>query len=495
MPTVTLPIQAGLLSDLAPEDIFKLGGLQTASNVIPVNNQYLPVLDLFTFNSTAISGTPSQGITVQCPNDFVFYNFVGSSTHLYRFTSSAMTNKSGATYTSPNWQFEQYGNWLIATNELDVPQILKGIDGAGSFAALGGTPPKAAYCLMFNGYLILAHLGDDADLGDDAKGIRWSSLENPEEWTSAPATTGGDFQSFPDTIGAITGIKRIGDVFAIFSERSITIGYPSAGYIFEFKTNYHTNIGCFYPNSLISIGPACYFWGQDSIYMIDVSLQIKDIARGKIKRTLFQDINMSLDNNICICHDKTNSLIIWSYASTGCVSGFDRMLCYNYDTDSFTRITGVSGVALFLGSTAGLSIDELTDMSIDDIVSSIDSNYWLNKSLQPMIVNASKKVCTLTGSALEVNLLTGEFQDLPKVVTVTKAYAPIERLTGSASITAQGRYSSLDAYSVNSANSFKSDGTADMRYSNKRLAFNIKGSGFSAITSQLRVDIIERGTR
>lgn len=495
MPALDLPIKAGLLNDFSDIDIFIAGGLKVANNVIPINSRYLPVLDLNTFCNTAVSGTPSTGGTWQSLADSLYYNFISTSTHIYRFTASGLTDKSGATYTGIGWQWEQYGNWLIATNGADNPQVFKDFEGAGAFTDLGGSPPIAKYCLMFNGYLILANLSSDVDLGTDAKGIRWSALEGIENWTTDPAGTGCDYQSFPDAIGTITGIERMGDVLAIFTERSITIGYPSASFIFEFKHNYINSIGCFYPQSLISVGAACFFWGQDSIYMIDSSLQVTDIAKDKIKRNLFTDINITLDTSIYVVHDKTNSLIMWSYASTSAVSGFDRILCYNYDTNTFTKIN-LTGYTLMTGATGGISIDQLTTLSIDEINSTIDSNYWLNRALQPMIVDTDdSKIKTLTGDALTIELHTGEFQDSPKYVTIINAYTPAENVTGSLNITPYGRYSSADAFAVGTTSTFKSNGMADIRYSNKRIAFNLQGSGFTAINNQLKIEVQERGNR
>ena len=488
-----LPINKGWMPDLVSNDIAKAGGLVTAKNIIPVSGNYLPVLGKSTFNSTALSGTPVGGCTIQ-DTDGGYVNFAGTSTKLYRFTKGSLTDitrVSGGAYASVSWQFEEYGSWLLATDGVDEVQVLKGLTAA-NFQALGGSPPeKAKYFLVNNGYLVLAHITESTILSP--KKIRWSGLENIETWTIDPAGTGADSQDFPDMKGIITGIGSIGDNFVIASEYSLTLGsYTGGAFIFQFQPNYVKNIGCFYPKSFISVGNGLFFWGRDSIYMVDNTGAPHDIG-GSIKKTLFSDINIEYAHLISVSHDPTNGLIMWGYPRVSSTTP-NRILVYSYKEDRFTYID-LDSYCLWVGSVGSISIDELTT-SIDELNIPIDSNYWLNNQLQPFLVDTSdSKIKTLTGSALTTEIETGEVYENPKVLMARKVYTPVELLTGSGTVTIKHRYSALDSQTSATATAIKSDGYTDVRSTNRRLAVNLTASGYSKLGNVIEIDAVESGSR
>ncbi len=487
---IKLPINAGWMPDLSYKEIAEKGGLAIAKNIIPVSGNYLSVMDKATFCDIAPSGTPINGICVQDTNG-EYYNFLGTSTKLYRFNKGNMTDITRTTgnYTASTWNFEQYGNWLIATDFSDDIQVLKGLTAA-NFQALGGSPPKAKFILMNNGYLIAANLNEGGVL--KPKKIKWSGLENIETWAIDPAGTGADEQEFPDMIGNITGIGAIGKNFIIASEYSLTLGYhdPSGVYIFRFERNYVKNIGCFYPQSLISIGNALFFWSRDSIYMVDQSGAVREIGQN-IKRTVFSDINVGNAFRITTAHDFRNGLVMWAYPMASSTYP-NRILVYNYLEDRFTHVD-IDCYALWIGAIGGISIDELTTTGVDGTYIPIDSNYWYNNQLQPMVADtADSKVKTASGNVLPVEVMTGEIMDTPNRLLARKAYVGIENAVGG-SVVVKHRNSPLQSYSSSASSSVKSDGSVDLLTSNNRLAFDIQASGFTKLGNEIEIDIVKRG--
>ena len=557
MPRITLDISKGYMPDLMLEDILAAGGLAKATNVLPIAGNYLPLSGKVTYNNTAVSGTPLQGIYAQ-ESDGDYHNFLGTSTKLYRFTKSLMTDVSKAVtdttisfaapdtindsnsglgifnagdtievsgtvsndgtytvdtvaagsittveqtivleaagssftirvvYSATNWDFTVYGDWLVATDyEYDI-QVLKGIGTGTTYADLGGTPPKAKYSLMNHGHLVLGFVNSGTAA---PKKIQWSAKENIESWT-ADLATGADSQDFPEMIGVITGLANIGEAFGIFAEDSITIGYYiEGGYTYGFKQNAVKNIGCFYPASLVSIGDLVFFWSRESVWMWNGSGYPTEIGVN-LKRTLFAAVDTGNANRISVAHDRINSLVIWAYPSTTSDGTPDKMVAYNYNENRWTGPIDISCELLMLGSTGGFTINELTSTLINnETTHTIDSRFWIGDDLQLLVVDDSdSKAKTLTGTPLEAEIETGEYHDNDQVYMITKAFPPVDGLAGSGSVAVKHRYSILDTSGYGAESSIKSDGSADLRTSNRRIGLNVKATNFSRIGKQITIE-------
>lgn len=491
MSTVSFNINAGWTPDLPKADIAKSNGLVTAKNILPVGGSYLPVLNKAAYNSTAASGTPISGITMQ-NSDGTYYNFLGTSTKLYRFDNTNMTDvtRAAGAYTATSWSFAKYGTWIVATDFADDVQVLKDLGSGTNFVALGGSPPKAKYCLVNSGHLILAYIDDGTAY---PKKIIWSAREDIEDY-SASLVTGSDSQEFPDMDGVITGIGALGDAFVLAAQNSLTIGYYAGGtYTYNFQINAVQNIGCFFPGSFVSIGSEVFFWGKDSIYRFNGEAPPIDIGN-KIKKTLFSLINLSYSQKITVACDKVNSLILWAFPSTGSTNP-DTILIYNYLEDRFTYIS-MDLYCLFIGATGGLLLDSLTSSIIDEVSILLDSNYWTANDLQPILFcTDDSKAKTFSGPSLTAEIETGEFEDIPKMNRINKAYIPIEGESATGSVIIKHRYSKTDAQTSSSSSSIKSDSSVDLRTTNRYLSLNLQASSFIKLGNTITVDIAQTGSR
>jgi hypothetical protein len=500
--SLPLDISKGWLPDLLPEDIAAAGGLVKASNVIPVAGNYLPVLDKAQYTTNAaMSGTPLQGLYCQTQADGTYYNFVGTTTKIYRFSSKTSVTdatKTAATYTATFWSFVVYGDWLIATDYEYAPQILKGINvdlAVTKFVDLGGIPAGfgAKYMIMNHGHLIAAYYKTTAD-GVLPKGIRWSGREAPESWT-ASLTTGADEQLFPEMLGIITGIKNVGDSFGVFAEDSITLGYYIGGqYTFGFKQNAIHGIGCYYPGSLISIGNLVFFWSKKSAWMWDGAGYPTEIGVN-LKKSVISQVNSSYSDAISVCHDRDNSLIMWLYPDQSSTGNPNKMVVYNYAENRWAGPISMTGRCIFSGATGGFPADSWTGLQADDIQIKADSAYWLGKEIQPLLVGTDGYANTFSGSPLTCELETGEVHQNDVVFMAKKAFIPVDGLLGAGSVKVKHRYSMIDGQAESSASSIKSDGTADLRTSNRRLALNVQAQNFTRIGKTLTIEGEQVGRR
>ena len=490
MAKITFPISAGWMPDLSHSDILKAGGLVVAKNILPVNRGYLPVFNKATYNANAVSGTALSGLYVQ-DSDGIYYSFLGTTTKLYRFTSSALTDisKAATTYSGTHWSFTEYNKWLVATNFAENPQVLKGLT-ASAFVDLGGSPPKAKFCLTNNTHLVLGYLNDGTV---KAKDLRWSARGNPEDYVASDLT-GSGFQELTDMLGAMTGIGAIGDSFAIASENSISLGYYIGGAdTYAFKINAVRGVGCYYPQSFISIGIETYFWGKDSIYSYN-GVDIEDIGLA-IKKTVMTDINLTYSHRISVAHDRINNLIIWLYPTLSSTGTPNRMLVYNYVEKRWTVI-GMSADALFLAVSGGQTMDSLATTLIDGLGVLIDSNFWLANQIQPMLVdNVDSKIKAFTGDMLEMEIETGEISDLPKMLNAQKVYPSIIGAGATGSYVFKYRGSDEAAQGASSTYSTTADKATIVSVVGKKLAVNLKSSNFIKMSGGIDAEIVQRGGR
>ena len=486
----SFPIGAGWLPDLPPTDILKAGGLVVAKNILPVAGGYAPVFDKATYNASAASGTALNGVYVQ-DVDSLYYNFLGTTTKLYRFTASLMTDisKLATTYTGTSWNFSEYNKWLVATNFAENPQVLKGLTVANC-VDLGGSPPKAKFCLTNNTHLILGNINDGTAKPKD---VRWSARGNCEDWTPS-ALTGAGFQELTDMLGVITGIGALGDSFAITSENSVSVGYYVGGAdTYSFKINAIRGTGCYFSQSFISIGTDTFFWGKDSIYRYN-GVDIEDIGV-LIKKTVMPNISMTYSHRISVAHDRINGLIIWLYPTLASAGAPDRMLVYNYIEKRWS-IIGMSGDALFVAVSGGILADGLALTLIDSLGVLIDSSYWLANAIQPMIVdNADSKVKTFSGPMLEMEIETGEISDLPKMLNAQKIYPSLIGVGAAGGYVVKYRASDEAYQSSSLTYTTTADKTTMVSAVGKKLALNLKSSNFIKVARQIDTDIVERGGR
>lgn len=499
MGKISINISGGYMPDFSTEEVTEKGGLVRANNTLPISGGYYPIRDKATYNSNAAAGTPIRGVCVQA-TDGNNYNFLGTSTKLYRFDNSAMsdyTRSVGGAYNATFWDFALYGNWIIATDYESVPQIKKIISDGTNFTALGGTPPNAKYCLIDHGHLIFAYLNYGGVVYP--KQIMWSGKELPEGMDTASPTdlaTGADSQEFPEMDGVITGLARIGNGWAIFAERSITsASYMGGGFTFTFQINAIKNVGCFFPGSLISVGDRAFFWSRDSMWELSSS-GLKEIGQN-VKRTVMQSLNLNQTGKIVAWPDMTNSIIHWLYVTTSSTSP-DNIFSYNWaeekaTTASITAFTGMQGI------TGGVVIDSMTAANGYPVINSMNNlidTYNAGNNLQTIVIDSSdSKAKTLTGDQLTAEFETGEVQDAEAVTMVKKAYIPVEGLTGISVVTPKHRYSLIDAQTSGNTSSIKSDGVADIRVTNRRHAINFTIKDFTKVGKTIHLEVEQSGGR
>lgn len=507
MTRIPIKIDKGWMPDFPADEVGQMGGLVKATNILPVTGAYYPVKDkviyLPYFPTSLSGGIPVKGACFQSLANENHYNILATTRHLYGFDKSGARMLTRETispfqqYTGVSWDFAQYGNWIIATNLADEVQVLKSIDNPTlRFVNIGSAKcPRAKYCLVDHGYLILAYLSYNSQLYYNQ--IMWSGQELPESWDYDNPThldTGADVQDFPDMDGVITGLAKVGAGWAIFAENSITTAVFSGGsYTFSFNNNVVKNVGCFYPGSLISIGELVFFWSRDSIWEFSQS-GVREIGQN-IKRTLFGSLDTSSSLKIQAIPDLSRNMIHWIYVTNSSLYP-NMVLNYNYLDGRFTQ-TEISCYAAMRGITGGTVSDQLNSANgypnIDNLHYIIDS---LNAGSQfeTIIFDTDGYIKNLSGNILKADIQTGEFGDVETVTELGKAYIPIEGNV-SGSVIPKHRYSTMASQITEQPSPIKPDGTVDLRVNDRRHSLDISLTDFSRIGLSLQVDSRTTGRR
>jgi hypothetical protein len=427
------------------------------------------------------SDTPQNAVQYQAV-DGNNYLFVGTGTKLHRMGASNkyfedVTRTASNYSTGTNlWSFLQWGDYAIATNFADDPQVMTSMDTDANFVALSTldeTPPKGKYLLQHKGHIILAHVNDGAA---KPKRIVWSGLEDPSKWT-ASLTNGAGGQTFADS-GDITGIANVGDSFAILHTNSISVGrYSGAPYTFVFEHNRVKNIGCEYPGSVISIGDRIFFWGNDDIYEFD-----GNAARGigfGVKETIIPNINASYTYRITAMHDEINGIVFWSWANADSTDGnYTRILCYNYRVKRYTWLDTTGECIFGFKKGAVYNPDDMTNIYTEYVEGVTpadavilegfsDSSEWQSGGWVFASIDTDNVLNTYDNSFLTGVITSGEFKVDDNVLMVDRVRPNASAYSTNPIVRVGSRMEENDGVSYTALSTVGSNGYADLRSSGR----------------------------
>lgn len=414
-------------------------GATEAKNVLPGAKSYLPLPDISPITD-AMDAFMRGGIAVRDKDDVV-YNYAGNETKLYSIsadTHSDKTNVGGAYALSDeeNWEFQKWGEKLIAVAIDEPPQI---ITLAGSnFADLAGSPPKARHIAVINNFVVLANLNEGGTLKPQK--VRWSAIDDETDWT-ASATTQSDSQELKSDAGSgggfIMGITG-GEWGNIFQEYSIwRMTYVGSGQgIFQIE-EVLPGVGTPAKNSITQEGRYTHFLSQEGFVQLIDGFQIKYIGKEKIDATFFADVNDRYMHRIVGGSDPTSAIVSWIYPSTSSSDGTpDKIICYNWFTERWTHgAINLEWIYQALGQGFTLEGLDAVSSSIDALTPTLDSRAWVGGALQLAIYDTSHKKGVLGGTALSAIIETAEAMINPGKRTQVTGVRPL--VDGATTLTVQ----------------------------------------------------------
>lgn len=182
-------------------------------NALPADGSYIPMPLLVLFTGS-LSVKPISGFFARQIDGSVKI-IVGSAAKLWALNPTTLLwddiSEPATTYSASDdepWVFAQFGNFVVAVNANDDPQVFE-LGVSTDFADLGGAPPRARIVQAVGPFLMLGNLTSNQNR------VHWSGLENITQWT--PGTNNSDFQDFPEG-GQIVGITRSKDPLVLMQK-------------------------------------------------------------------------------------------------------------------------------------------------------------------------------------------------------------------------------------------------------------------------------------
>lgn len=316
----------------------------------------------------------------------------GSGTHSITQHYSALSNDA-------QWQFQQFGNLLFATQHNAVLQVFD-LTGTGQFTDGAGSPPQAAYISVVGRFLVLSGL-----LSAPFR-IQWSGLNATTTWTSG--VNSSDFQDFPDG-GIVRGVAG-GEAGIIFQDQaSRRMSYlPGSPLIFQIERMTQDK-GLYAPYTIIRAGEKIFFYSGQGFHKIEPGGVPEPIGRERVDRTFLLDLDIGNLQLFIGAADPRTSRVYWAYKSTaGALGNYDKLLGYDFLLDQFFPIN-MQGEFLLGLSQSGITLEGLDaiNANVDAMTLTLDA---YPTAVQPQLAqfNSAHKLGFFTGMNLEANLITGE---------------------------------------------------------------------------------------
>jgi hypothetical protein len=232
---------------------------------------------------------------------------------------------------------ESWGGWILATNNIDVPQVRKDSAPGATFGPLtitGGNFTKCKQFIRRQPYVMA--VGTDTTLaGDFARArVRWCSDDNVEMWEPKPENTAGDFE-IRDVSGEIQGACPLGDATAIYSNEAVTIAsYIGPPYVFSFVTTLR-GFGIYGPKAVCAVGRLNYGIGPQGVFQTDgYSYQL--LGDDNFRRWLKDNVDASSAakrHEITCLHNEFTDTVHFCFPV---LTGGYRMLYWKLDRQKFT---------------------------------------------------------------------------------------------------------------------------------------------------------------
>lgn len=376
-------------------------GLVEAKNVVPSFKSYKPTKGLAPVSTNALSNR-CQGFASFKSSAGNITSFAGDSTKLYRYLANSFSDVSGGTtFSTPadnDWQFTQFGNYIIASNGADAPQVWQ-LDSSTAWANLGGSPPTYWHTAVVRNFVVSGWQPSNRNK------LHWSAIGNHASWTVG--TDQSDEETLFDT-SEITGI--VGGEFGIILcvNKIFQLNFVGGSSIFQIRA-IEQERGAIAHGSIQTVGSETFFLSQDGFCKTNGESTTL-IGENKIDKWFDDSLDQSNILRITSGHDPLNKLIFWSYPTTNSSGGNpDRILCYNYSADRWSYID-IATQNVSSAFTTGTTLEALDNIStdIETFTDSFDSRIWQGGTLFFSAFDGNNKFGTFSGNNLEATLSIGE---------------------------------------------------------------------------------------
>jgi hypothetical protein len=242
--------------------------------------------------------------------------FWGDQTQLYMWNGASVTQlgtgftghaDETGTHPATAWSFERFGNWSLATNGLDAPQIWK---ATGSYGALAGVHFDTAEIFLRRGPHILAFNLTGWAAGNGKSTFAWCDADNPEIWQTTGTNTAGDIP-IRDMDGEIKAAVPFGDQIALFGKNDMfVVSYTGAPYYFGYQPTLK-GIGALGKMAVVEVNRQIYGYGEQGIWRTDgVTFDYLDTL--PLRAFLKSIIDIGQLSKVAATYDAGSETVMWS---------------------------------------------------------------------------------------------------------------------------------------------------------------------------------------
>lgn len=455
--------------------------LSIAKNVVPTALGYNPFPLAVDYSAAAsenlnnvFAGKFSSTTTV----------FAGGATKLFKFDGADLSmdnvSKTGDYSNIQRWNFTQFGNTIIAANNVNKLQAYT-LGSSSTFDDLSADAPVAEYVTVVRDFVVASSL----DSGSNANKVQWSNINDETNWTTGAASQ-SDYQIISDG-GNIHGMTG-GEVGLIFLDRAIVrMSYIGSPLFFQFDT-ISRGVGCVEGNSVVQYGSMSYFLGEDGFYSCD-GTTVTPIGTQKVDSWFYANANISKLNLMSSTIDPFRKIVVWEF-----IDNFaqNTLLIYNWQVKKWSScITDVNYVAS--SASAGMTLEGLDLFgNMDTLTTSLDDALWTGGKF--LFAGArNNKIVTFTGANSSAQLTTGDIGDgVTSVVTLARPI--VDNGSGSVAIASRTRLNEVPQ--LGSYTAADSENRVSLRSSGKyhRISVIPTGDRWSNIIG-VDIDVSPQGTR
>lgn len=304
-------------------------------NVLCASASYVPFRTFLAGGGSALSTAPISGFTARRGPQY--YMFMGTSAKLFMNDGSGTWNDVTKTATSyaatatARWDFAQFGNYVIAVNPNNKPQVYE-LGVSTRFTDLGGNPPQAKAVEVWGDFLALLGVTPN-----NMNRVHWSALNDITGWTAG--TNNSDYQDFPDG-GEVMGSSSSTNP-TIILENAIYMGafVPGSTEVFTFR-KVHEKVGALSPYSIASRGALTFFLNGNGSFVIAPDGALRQIGLERVDRSVFSVPDGALtreqQRRATGIVDTSFSRVYWA-VDKGANSRFTDLYIYDWDLDKWTR--------------------------------------------------------------------------------------------------------------------------------------------------------------
>jgi hypothetical protein len=257
--------------------------------------------------------------------------FAGTATKLWgRKNFGAWQDLSGTAYSlgaGESWRFDQFKNWIIATDYADPVAYYDMAGSNPAFIALAPMPgdgsgaPLARHVAVIDQFVVLGNTSEPIG-GVAPYRSWWSGIDNATSWPIPGSATAQEQQAdYNDIVGAEGGITGLVSALnnsdgAMFYARGLfRIVFAGPPNTFDFQPVSGAR-GTICPNAIVHVGGMAYYIGEDGFYAFDGAQSIP-IGANQVDMWFFANINPALLSSVVGAWDPVRRLITWAFPGAG----------------------------------------------------------------------------------------------------------------------------------------------------------------------------------